>query len=259
MLMHGIVLGIVVIGLSALYAVAGVAVVRRFLHGRIREGHNDVLVPLFLTAGTLYAVLLGFLVIAVWENYGEAKANAAEEASTLATLYRQTNGMASTEQRELRGLLKEYTEAVAGDEWQIQSVTGGASPKARKALADMYRSFGSMPREDASSSITVEFLQTLRTVASDRNRRTLQASEGLPGVLWFGILLGGAVVVAMTFLLYMEVRWPHMLASGLMAGLIGTLLFITLLLNKPFSGPLALSPESFEHSVSVFASVEKGN
>ena len=257
--MYGIALGIGIIGLSAFYAVVGVALVRRFLHGRIREGHNDVLVPLFLTAGTLYAVLLGFLVIAVWENYGEAKANAAEEASTLATLYRQTNGMHSTEQHEMRGLLREYAEAVAGDEWQIQAATGGASPKARKALADIYRSFGSMPREDASSSISVEFLQTLRTVASDRNRRTLQASEGLPAVLWFGILLGGAIVIGMSFLLYMDVTWPHMLACGLMATLIGTLLFITMLLNRPFSGPLALSPESFEHSVSVFASVDKGN
>ena len=257
--MHIIVLGLGVIGLSAFYAMVGVALVRRVLHGRVREGHNDVLVPLFLTAGTLYAVLLGFLVIAVWENYGEAKGNAAEEASTLATLYRQTNGMPSSEQREMRTSLREYAEAVAGDEWRIQAATGGASPKARKALADMYRSFGSMPRADASASISVEFLQTLRTVASDRNRRTLQASEGLPAVLWFGILLGGAVVVGMSFLLYMDVTWPHVLASGLMAALIGTLLFITVLLNRPFAGPLALSPEAFEHSVSVFAAVDKGN
>jgi hypothetical protein len=63
----------------------------------------------------------------------------------------------------------------------------------------------------------------------------------------------------MSFLLYMDVGWPHMVASGLMASLIGALLFITVLLNQPFSGPLALSSEAFEHSVSVFASVDKGN
>ncbi len=252
-------LGIGAIGLSALYALVGVALVRRFMHGHVREGHNDVLVPLFLTAGTLYAVLLGFLVIAVWESYEGAKSNAAEEASTLATLYRQTNGMPSSERREMRGLLREYDEAVAGGEWQIQAATGGASPQARKAIGDIYRAFGAMPREDASSSISVEFLQTLRTVASDRNRRTLQASERLPGVLWFGLLLGGALVVGMSFLLYMDVRWPHVLGSGLMAALIGTFLLITLLLNAPFSGPLALSSESFDHSLSVFDSVDRGN
>jgi hypothetical protein len=180
-------LAIGIIGLSAFYAVAGVAIVRRFLHGRVREGHNDVLVPLFLTAGTLYAVLLGFLVITVWESCGEVKANAADEASTLATLYRQTNGMGSMQQRTLRGYLRQYAEAVAGDEWQIQAAIGGASPKARKALADIYRSFGSIPRAETSSSISIEFLQTLRTVASDRKRRTLQASEGLPAVLWWDI------------------------------------------------------------------------
>src|SRR5271156_6562534 len=97
--------------------------VRRWMRGSVREGHNDVLVPLFLTAGTLYAVLLGFLVIAVWENYESAKDNAAEEASTLTTLYRQTNGMPPSERQEMRILLREYTESVARDEWKIQAAT----------------------------------------------------------------------------------------------------------------------------------------
>jgi hypothetical protein len=251
-------LGIGIIGLSALSAAIGVILIRRLMHGRVREGHNDVLVPLFLTTGTLYAVLLGFLVIAVWENSDAAKNNAAEEASTLATLYRQTSGMPSAEQREMRGLLREYTEAVVGDEWKIQAATAGASPRARKAIADLYRAFRTIPREDASSSISVEFLQTLRVVAADRNRRTLQAGEKLSPVMWFVLLLGGAIVVSMSFILYMEATWPHVLASGLMAALIGAMLFITLLLSSPFSGPLALRPDSFEHSLSVFESVDRG-
>jgi hypothetical protein len=257
--MQLVVLGILVIGVSALYALTGVFLVRRGMRGHVQEGHNDVLVPLFLTAGTLYAVLLAFLVIAVWESYGAAKDNAAEEASTLATLYRQTNGLPTAQQRELRGLLREYTEAVAVDEWPIQAATGGASPRARKAIGDMYRAYGTMPPQVASSPIAQEFLQTLRTVAADRNRRTLQAGERLPGVLWLGLLLGGAIAVGMSFLLYMEVTWLHVLATGMMAAVIGTMLFITLLLDSPFSGPLALQPDSFEHSLGVYDSVDKGN
>lgn len=257
--MHVILLGAGVIGIAVLYAFFGVTLVRRFMQSHVREGHNDVLVPIFLTAGTLYAVLLGFLVIAVWENYEAAKDNAAEEASTLATLYRQTNGMVPSEQHTMRVLLREYTEAVAVDEWPIQAATGGASPRARKAVADTYRVFATMSPQMAAAPITTEYLQTMRVVASDRNRRTLQASESLSGVLWIGLLVGGAIVIGMTFLLYMDATWPHVLTSGMMAALIGTLLFITLLLNRPYAGPLALTPEPFEHSLSVFASVDKGN
>jgi hypothetical protein len=257
--MQGIVISIGILGLCVLFALGVVATTRRVLHGRVREGHNDVLVPLFLTAGTLYAVLLGFLVIAVWESFGEASNNASEEASTLTTLYRQTNGMPTAERTEMRKLLREYNELVITDEWKIQAATGGGSTKARKAIGELYRAYSVMSREEANSSINVEFLNTLRTVANDRNRRALQASEHLPSVLWVELLFGGAVVVGMSALLYMELRWAQMLATSLMAALIGTLLLVTLLLNTPFKGPLALAPEGFEHSTTVFDSVDAGN
>ncbi|HTA40718.1 MAG TPA: hypothetical protein VK760_16670 [Candidatus Acidoferrales bacterium] len=252
-------LALSVVGVTVLYALVGVAVVRHLMRGHVREGHNDVLVPIFLTAGTIYAVLLAFLVIGVWENYNAANDNVAEEASTLTTLYRQTNGLPDKPQADLRKLLREYTEAVATDEWPIQAATGGASPHARKAIGDLYRSFRTMDPKVAASPIGVEFLQTLRSVAIDRNRRTTQAAEQLPMVLWTVLIVGGGIVVGMTFLLYMDLIWPHVVFSALMAALIGTLLFITLLLNRPFVGPLAISPEKFEHSLSVFASVDQGN
>jgi hypothetical protein len=245
----------------AVLAVAYVLVlflVRKFVKGFVREGHNDVLVPLFLTAGTLYAVLLAFLVIAVWETYGAAKDNAAEEASTLATMYRQTNGMPPDERAKMRGLLREYTEAVVKEEWPIQAATGGASPKARQAVADIYSTFYTMKPSESSSSISVEFLHTFSTVAADRNRRTLQAAEALPPVLWFAILFGAAIIGGMSFMLFMEVFWPHAVMSGLMTVLIGTLLLITFALDRPFAGPMPLDSGAFEHSLSVFDAVDKG-
>lgn len=252
-------LALLTVGLCAVYALVGVTIVRRFTKPHVREGHNDVLVPLFLTAGTLYAVLLGFLVIAVWENYGAAKDNAAEEASTLTTLYRQTNGMPPAEQAMMRGLLRDYTEAVVTKEWSIQAATGGASPVARKALGDMYRMFATLKPSLASSSINQVFLGTLGSVADDRNRRTLQANESLSGVIWAGVLVGGAIVIAMTFIIFMERPLPHIIASVLMASLIGTLLLMMTLLDRPFTGPLALASDAFEHSMSVYAAVDGGN
>jgi hypothetical protein len=256
--MTAYILAAVVVGFAVVYAFAGVLLVRSRLRGRVREGHNDVLVPIFLTAGTLYAVLLAFLVIAVWESYGTAKETAADEASALTTMYRETNGLPDSEQRRLRGLVREYTEAVVTEEWSIQAATGGASPRARKALGEMYGAYKTMSPKVANSPIGVEFVQTLRTVAIDRDRRRLEASESLPGVLWAGLLIGALIVVGMTFALYMEEALPHVVFSILMAALIGTLLFIALVLNRPFVGPLALTPDSFEHAMSVYDSVDKG-
>jgi hypothetical protein len=66
-------IGVLMIGGPAVYAMAGVFFCRKLLHGRVQEGHNDVCVPIFLNAGVLFAVLLGFMVIAVWESFDAAK------------------------------------------------------------------------------------------------------------------------------------------------------------------------------------------
>jgi hypothetical protein len=257
--MYLFVLALAFIGASIVYAFFGVLAGRRVMRGYVREGHNDVLVPIFLTSGTIYAVLLAFLVIAVWESYGAAKDNAAEEASTLATLYRQTNGLPDAQERQLRVLLRDYTEAVVKDEWPIQAVSGGASTSARRAIGDIYRAYKTMDPRVSSSTMGIEFAQTMRVVAADRDRRRLQAAEGLPEILAVGLLLGGVIVIGMSFMLYMDVSWPHVTITVLMSALIGTLLFITMLLNHPFSGPLGIASDAFEHSISVYDSVDAGN
>src|ERR1700712_970356 len=95
-------LGLLIVVAPAMVSGLCVLLARRVLHERVREGHNDVLVPLFLTAGTIYAVMLGFLVVVVWEAYGDAKGNVAVEASTLTTMYRMTNGMDTAELKAMR-------------------------------------------------------------------------------------------------------------------------------------------------------------
>ena len=235
-----------------------VAVARRVMRGHVSEGHNDVLVPIFLTTGTIYAVFLAFLTVAVWESYDAAHANAAEEASSLATLYRVSEGMDQGTASHLRVLIKEYTEAVINEEWAIQAATGGASPKARQAGLDMFKLFRELPASvrQSDASINGAALALLTRIQDDRNKRTLEAGESLAAIMWVVSIGSGALVVLMTCLLYMDRLWPHVLMSGLMAGMICTLLCVTFVLSRPFNGPLALQPDAFEHSVGVYASVD---
>ena len=44
-------------------------------------------------------------------------------------------------------------------------------------------------------------------------------------MLWIGLLIGGVIVVGMTFVLYTDTLWTHALSSVLIAALVGTLLF----------------------------------
>ena len=258
--MFGLLLAILFVGGAVLYAVIGVILGRKLVHRHIAEGHNDVLVPIFLTAGVIYAVLLGFMVVAVWESYDAAHANAAEEAALLVPLYRQTTVMAPEKGEEMRKLIREYSEAVAGDEWGTLQKTGQASQKARKAIGDIMRVYGTLtPATKVRELIAAQFLETLSQVVLDRNKRVLQASESLSWIMWLGAGGGGAIIVGMTFFLYMDRRWPHVAMAGVMSGLIGLLLFMMMVLSRPFIGPLALDPAPFEGSLLAFDDIDRGN
>src|SRR5579872_280501 len=110
--MNDIVLAILIIGGAILISVVGNLVIRKWVRPHVAEGHNDVLVPLFLTAGVIYAVLLGFLVIAMLDTYETAHTTTAEEASLLVPLYRQSEVMSPEMGEQMRELLRKYTENV---------------------------------------------------------------------------------------------------------------------------------------------------
>jgi hypothetical protein len=231
--------------------------VHRRLHKRVSEGHNDMVVPIYATAGVIYAVLLAFLVIVVWEQFSTAEGNVVDEASALSTMYRETTAMPPAERSALRALVRGYTEAVDGPEWKAQR-TGGTSPVARQDLEQMYRQIGLQAPGVASSAISTQFLDELGVVASDRSKRTLQSEEQLPWVLWFALIFGGIVVIVMTSFIYMDNPRPHAVLASLLGAMIGVLLFITLVLDQPFRGALGIKPEPFEHAVSLYTDLDQG-
>src|SRR6185437_3944152 len=113
MLLHGLVL---VVG-SALTVFAGLLLSRfwsRRLQGQTR---SDVLASYVTVIGTLYAVLLAFVLLSVWEQYDSARAAAEREASAMADLVRLTAGLPEPAAGGVRAALREYGQAVIDDEW----------------------------------------------------------------------------------------------------------------------------------------------
>src|ERR1700741_3657649 len=115
--MDAILLAMLIIGGATAFGGVGVLVGRRLIRNHVAAFHNEVVISLFAAAGVVYAVLLGFLVVVVWEAYDDAHRNVAEEASTLVPLYRLTYGMKADEGAEMRTLIRRYAQSVITDEW----------------------------------------------------------------------------------------------------------------------------------------------
>ena len=256
-------LALLMIGGPALYALVGVSVGRKILHGKVQEGHNDVCVPIFLNAGVLFAVLLGFMVIAVWEAYDAAKTTAATEAAALVPLYRAAGNLPKGGAEKIREYTREYVHAVIEDEWPRQTNGEAGSSKARHQIGNLFRAFGDgtidvQTKKDFPMTCTA-VMQHITEVTNDRNKRIIQANESIPSVMWIAIVGGSIVIITLSFIIYMERPVPHLIMASLMAVLIGLLLFSCHVLSHPFRGPIAISSEAFEKTLIVLDDVDQGN
>ncbi len=254
-------LAFLIIGGSVVFTAGGVVLGRPLVRRYLGASHNEVMISLFAAAGVIYAVLLGFLVVVVWEAYDTAHRTLGEEAATLVPLYRLTYGMEAREGGQLRVLIRQYTQAVITDEWPQMGKSALGSHKAHRALEKMDRLFATIDRatKAADAEVDNKFLDLKSTIVMDRNERLLRASDTIPWVMWLGAVGGGVIIVCMSFLIYMERVEPHVLMASLMGGLIGLLLFIMAVLSNPFVGPLALSAKHFEQALAVMNDTDRGN
>ena len=249
------------IGLATIgYTACGVAITRRLIRRHVSESHNEVLVPIFLTGGTIYAVFLAFLVVSVWALHDGTHADVADEASGLATMYRASAGMEPISGNQLRHMIRTYTEDVIDNEWPIQEAGGGTSDTARTLAVNMFQLFGNLnaAAQKQDSLIDQTQLQLLTQTLAARNTRVLEAGESLSAVMWIAAIASGALVIAMTFFLYMRTQWLQILLASFLSTMICMMLCITYMLSHPFAGPLAISSDAFKHSMFVYDNVDLG-
>jgi Protein of unknown function (DUF4239) len=243
---------LLVVSGSVIVAILGLVLFRRYVKLSWMEGHNDVAGFIYAQLGVVYAVLMAFIVIVVWQRFDEADQTAAQEAAILIALYRDTAVYPAAERDILRERIRVYTTTVAQDEWETMR-RGQASLRARKALADLWQAYlGQPPQTIAAASQYGEASRRLNDMSTKRTVRILTSSSGLPFVLWYVLVGGGVVVVAFTYLFGMRSLAAHAAMTGVLAGLTASVLLVTFLLDHPFAGEIRVTSESFDHALAVF-------
>ncbi len=248
---------ILVVAASILIAVASIWVGDRTLSDSVGKTHNSTLSPFVTTVALVYGALLGFTVVVAWEQFSTASANVASEASTLTTMYRQTVAMPPAEQQQMRDLLRKYTTAVAGPEWERQD-SGGTSDSARSAITEMYRVLSRQDPNASSGTVNGEFMSQLTVLASQRNARVLDAEPRIPWLLWCGLVFGGLVLIGLMGFMRLESNRGHAVLSSAVAILLGLLLFIIFCLDHPFGTKTGVTSAPYKHSLEVFDAVDGG-
>src|ERR1700730_6158256 len=106
-----------ILAVSVALACGGHVLVRRTFPRTDFIEHNEVAGFLFAVVGVLFAVLLAFLTVIVWENFAQAEQRAQSEVDAATDVWRLSRALPPPDARRVRVDLRRYTESVIADEW----------------------------------------------------------------------------------------------------------------------------------------------
>jgi len=243
--------GIVLLGIAV--AVVGLLCVRRLLPLDLLAFHHDITGAWFQVVGTLYAVLLAFIVITVWQRYEGLTSTVELEAANVLELFRDTRQYPPEVHASLAAGLHAYVTAVIRDEWDAMS-RGGESAKAQAEFEQLWRAYRQVPVHDERElAAQIETLRRMNDLAENRHLRLLRSRSKIPRVLWLGLLGGALLTMSFSYFFGARSRTLQVLLTAGFAGTISLFIFVIVILDAPFAGSHPISREPFQRALRVMA------
>ena len=249
---HGFGNGLAIIAGSIAAAIVLVAIVRKlFSKHTLREAH-DITGNLLSVVGTLYAVLLGLVVVDSLVRFERAVDVVQRESNVLADIFLLAGRLPDPPRGRVQDKCRTYARQVVEDEWPLMA-KGHASVAARQSAFQLTKSLdGFEPRTEAEKAVYPMLLEQMRNLWDCRRERVGTAEYGIPVVEWFVLLLGGAVTVLFAGLFRAESVSLQRFLTALAALVIGLNLYLVSLFGYPFAGELTVSSRPFQVDLAIF-------
>jgi len=245
---------ILVIGGFVVLSVLLARVVARLLGAEMLREHNDLTGFIFAVVGVIYAVVIGFVSVGVWERFEAAEDRTYDEASSLTSVYRDAGSFANA--AVLRHQLRGYVNEVITVSWPAQQ-RGTAHPPESAAVERLSLAVHQTPVQgERESQIFAHMLERTSEAMRDRDARLTEDSTGLNGVMWCVVFAGGFITIAFTYLFGFRQTTMQTAMIGTLALLIGLVIFLTMSMDYPFRGAIRVGPDAFERTLTVFDQID---
>jgi Protein of unknown function (DUF4239) len=222
------------------------AFIQRRLRSEVLRRHNDVAGYLFSAVGVLYAVVLGFVVVVVWQKYDETVQNVQNEVDAVGNLYHSVDGYPEPVRIAIRKDLFQYVKTVVTAEWPAMARGVEVREDADRALEDVgFRVDILSPVDFRESSAQQASIANMERLYDARRERLIRTDKAVPDVLWFALIAGALAMVAFCYIFGVENRPAQLLMTAILVGLIGILFVVIAEFSTPFSGSVMISNDGW--------------
>lgn len=233
------------------------SVVLFLLHRRVVKPatlirHQNLAEPTLSVVGTLFSVLLGFLISAAMNYYQITIEVVEREANCLCDIYALAKGLEQPYQDKLANLCKKYNSIVLDHEWgQMQFRQSNQEAwKIYRQLSQEVLAYN--PHSDRENNIHANLMSSMQGLGECRRSRIAIMQHHSPTELWI-VVIGGAAIVVYNMFFLVGKAWR---VQGLLIVMVTVSICLNISLlavySFPFQGELKIRPEAFRLNQEMF-------
>jgi hypothetical protein len=244
---------VVLVILSIVVALGFLWFLKLFWPSIQRRDHNDIIGWQVSVLGTTYAVIVGFMLYAVWTTLQSAEINADGEANCLVNVFRLADGLPAEQRMQAHKLARDYANAVIDEEWPAM-LEGRLHPSGHGVIQQLWTTV--LEARPATFSEQTSMNMTLSEISSmteHRRMRELQSQTKLPGILWTVLILGGVLTTLSSCLFGTDNFKLHCVQVFSLTLLLSIVLVAIADIDRPFQGAVHVTPVGFERARATFA------
>lgn len=237
--------GFLAIAITVALSIIGLIVVRRFVSQERLEKANTSTELVFTLAGVLYAVLVAFIVVVVWEQFDQAQKATESEATAIADLLRDSEGLPAAAQPAMQQSLTNYAHSVVEEEYPRMR-RGESVDQASPELTQVWHSYlHAEPVTQSEIAFYKESLTRLDDLGTARKVRISSSQEEVPSEMWVLLIGGGVLMLAFTYMFGTADVVLHATLIGLAAALMAFVLYLIFALEHPFVGTISVPDTAY--------------
>ncbi|MFF2305347.1 hypothetical protein ACFVVP_22875 [Streptomyces sp. NPDC058128] len=240
-----------VLSLAMAAACAVVLTIVVINHRRIPDDDDpsetpDVIEYMTMMIGVIYAIVLGLAIAGVWEARGAAQETVRQEAQAMHEISARAEVYPQAVRERIRADVDAYVAYVVDDEWTYMAEHGELSEEGTALLEKVRRSVTDyQPANDFEGQAYQPLVDQVAVADDARGARGQNAGATMPGVVWFGLIVGALVTVGLIFTLQIRRTGRELLLAGLFSVLIAFLLFLIWDFDAPFGRGISATAAPF--------------
>ncbi len=226
-------------------SILGLALFHRLVEtSHLREAH-EVTGFVYAMVGVIYAVLLAFVVVVVWEQFQNANQVAEDEAAHLGNVRQLARAFPDSVSKAMAEEIRDYAASVVNREWPAMA-QGHVDSATYTITKRLWNSFYSYRPATGEQEYYNQALRELTSFNTSRRQRIIGMYGTIPAILWALLIGGGIVCIVFTYLFTTPRAWTQYMSTGLLAAMIAVTLVLIHEMDRPYRGAMSLQPNGFE-------------